>query len=99
MQVASTYHREMYVITQAVGKWHQYLLGQHFVIITDQKALHELTQQTIQTSEQQHWLTKLIGFDFEIKYRPDKLNIFTDGLLREVGPQFSAFTQLVFGIF
>lgn len=33
---ASTYHREMFVITQAVSKWRQYLLGRRFTIYTDQ---------------------------------------------------------------
>lgn len=35
MRRASTYHREMYAITQAVAKWRQYLLGRRFIIYTD----------------------------------------------------------------
>ncbi|XP_061372918.1 uncharacterized protein LOC133315333 [Gastrolobium bilobum] len=35
MQTQSTYIREMYAITSAVGKWRQYLLGSSFVIRTD----------------------------------------------------------------
>ncbi|GMI84518.1 hypothetical protein HRI_002121100 [Hibiscus trionum] len=98
MQAALTYHREMYAITQVVGKWRQYLLGRHFVIITDQKALRELTQQTIQTPKQQQWLAKLIGFDFEIKYRLGKLNTVADALSREVSSQLLAFSRPTFGI-
>ncbi|KAL4378379.1 hypothetical protein GQ457_02G014110 [Hibiscus cannabinus] len=99
MQAASTYHREMYAITQAVAKWRQYLLGRRFVILTDHKSLCELTQQTIQTPEQQHWLTKLIGYEFEIKYRPGKLNTIADTLSREIGAQLMAFTRPTFGVF
>ncbi|XP_039047295.1 uncharacterized protein LOC120187712 [Hibiscus syriacus] len=66
MQSASTYNREMFAITQAVGNWRQYLVGRKFIIITDQRSLRELNQQTIQTPEQQRWLSKLIGYDFEI---------------------------------
>lgn len=88
----------MYVITQAVRKWRQYLLSRRFIIITDQKFLRELTQQVIQTSEQQKWLTKLIGFDFEIKYRPGKLNTIVDALSHEVGIQLMALTRSTFGI-
>ncbi|KAH0689411.1 hypothetical protein KY289_016769 [Solanum tuberosum] len=71
MQAASTYTREMFAIIEAAQKWRQYLLGRKFLIITDQQPLKALTNQVIQTPEQQRWLNKLIGFDFEILYRPD----------------------------
>ncbi|KAF3668248.1 hypothetical protein FXO38_08178 [Capsicum annuum] len=45
MQKASTYHREIYAITQAVAKWRQYLLGRRFIIFTDQQSLKNLTNQ------------------------------------------------------
>ncbi|KAH0737522.1 hypothetical protein KY290_036227 [Solanum tuberosum] len=82
MQAASTYTREMFAITEAVQKWRQYLLGRKFLIITDQQPLKALTNQVIQTPEQQRWLSKLIGFDFEILYRPGKLNSAADALSR-----------------
>ncbi|KAL4360625.1 hypothetical protein GQ457_04G013100 [Hibiscus cannabinus] len=83
MRHSSTYNREMYAITQAVAKWRQYLLGRKFIILTDQRSLRELTQQTIQTPEQQRWLAMLIGYDFEIHYRPDKLKNVAGALSRE----------------
>lgn len=46
---ASTYHKELYAIVEAIQKWRQYLLGREFVIWTDQKSLRELLQQVIQT--------------------------------------------------
>lgn len=82
MQGASTYHREMFAITQAVSKWRQYLLGRIFTIYTDQQSLNNLTNQTIQTPEQHKWLSKLVGFDFQILYRPRKLNQAADALSR-----------------
>ncbi|XP_076934963.1 uncharacterized protein LOC143601442 [Bidens hawaiensis] len=51
MQQASTYHREMYAITQAIAKWRQYLLGHKFTILTDQQSLKRLQDQVIQTLE------------------------------------------------
>lgn len=82
MEGASTYHREMFAITQVVSKWRQYLLGRKFTIYTDQQSLKSLTNQTIQTPEQQKWLSKLVGYDFQIIYWPGKLNHAADALSR-----------------
>ncbi|KAL4271478.1 hypothetical protein GQ457_13G013980 [Hibiscus cannabinus] len=98
MQSASTYNREMYAITQAVGKWRQYLVGRKFIIVTDQRSLRELNQQVIQTPEQQRWLSKLIGYDFDIRYRPGKLNKVADALSREIRASFMAFSRPILGI-
>lgn len=38
--------------------------------------------QTIQTPEQQKWLTKLMGYTYEICYTPGKDNLVADALLR-----------------
>ncbi|KAL4319491.1 hypothetical protein GQ457_18G008410 [Hibiscus cannabinus] len=98
MQGASTYNREMYAIIQAVGKWQQYLLGRRFSIITDQRSLRELTQRTIQTPKQQRWLSKLIGFDFDIKYRPGRQNDVADALSREVASSCLALARIWYGV-
>ncbi|KAE8726631.1 hypothetical protein F3Y22_tig00006570pilonHSYRG00070 [Hibiscus syriacus] len=88
------------VLTQeAMGKWRQYLVGRKFVIITDQRSMRELNQQTIQTPEQQRWLSKLIGYDFKIHYRSGKLNNVADALSRESAITLMAFSRPLFGIF
>ena len=51
MQQASAYVRELYVITEAVKKWRQYLLGKQFITRTDQKSLRYLLDQVIQTPD------------------------------------------------
>lgn len=61
MQAASTYSRELYAIVAAVQKWRQYLLGTKFYIYTDHISLKELMQQVVQTPEQQHYVSKLMG--------------------------------------
>lgn len=48
MQVASTYVRELSAITEAVKKWHQYLIGCKFLIFTDQHSLKHLLSQVVQ---------------------------------------------------
>ncbi|KAF5775135.1 putative nucleotidyltransferase, Ribonuclease H [Helianthus annuus] len=93
MQQASTYHREMYAITQAIAKWRQYLLGNKFTILTDQQSLKNLQDQVIQTPEQQKWLGKLLGFDFDILYRPGSLNSAADALSRQPTSQLMAISS------
>ena len=82
MQLASAYVRELYVVTEAVKKWRQYLLGRKFCIYTDQQSLKHLLTQVVQTPEQYKWATKLIGYDFEIRYKPGKENAVADALSR-----------------
>jgi hypothetical protein len=89
MQQASTYVRELCAITSAVKKWRAYLLGRKFVIHTDQRSLRELMTQIIQTPEQQFYLAKLLGYSYEILYKPGAHNRVADALSRihEVPPQ------------
>lgn len=99
MQQASTYVREMLSITQAVSKWRQYLLGRRFIIIIDQQALKNLTNQVIQTPEQQKWLCKLVGYDFEIVYHPGKHNLAADELSRVPDISLMALSSQSFQLF
>ncbi|XP_019423049.1 PREDICTED: uncharacterized protein LOC109332519 [Lupinus angustifolius] len=82
MQHSSAYVREMFVVTKAVKKWRQYLIGRHFRILTDQQSLKHLTTQALHTPEQQKWATKLVGFQYEIKYRTGTSNRVADALSR-----------------
>jgi len=80
LSAASTYVCELYAITEAMKKWRQYLLGSTFRIYTDHQSLKSLMTQTIQTPEQQKWLTKLVGYNYEIHYKPGKQNVVADAL-------------------
>ncbi|MCH86694.1 hypothetical protein A2U01_0007554 [Trifolium medium] len=81
-QKQSAYIRELLAITEALAKFRHYLLGHKFVLKTDQKSLRSLLDQSLQTPEQQAWLHKFIGFDFQIEYKPGKDNISADALSR-----------------
>lgn len=82
LQYSSTYVRELYAITSVVRKWRHYLLGSSFIILIDHKSLKDLMSQVIQTPEQQNYLVKLLGYDYEIKYKPGSTNIVADALSR-----------------
>ncbi|XP_042969094.1 uncharacterized protein LOC122301779 [Carya illinoinensis] len=83
----STYARELLAVVHAVKVWRPYLLGRNFTIITDQQALRHLLQQKIVTPEQQKFLVKLLGFEYDIVYQPGKENKVADALSRREGSQ------------
>lgn len=80
----SVFSKEMLAITEAIKLWRSYLLGQRFQILTDQKSLKFLLEQRVVTPEQQKWVSKLVGFEYEIIYRPGKTNAVADALSRRV---------------
>lgn len=64
----STYENELFALATVVHKWRPYLLGQSFVVRTDQHSLKFLLEQKVGTPFQQRWLTGLLGYDFLVKY-------------------------------
>ncbi|KAL4383496.1 hypothetical protein GQ457_15G026350 [Hibiscus cannabinus] len=86
----STYAREMLAIVQAIQTWRPYLLGRKFYIQTDQRSLKYFLEQRIVTPEQQKWVSKLLGYDYEILYKPGKENSAADALSRVVSTTYLA---------
>lgn len=83
-QSKSVYERELMAIVMAVQKWRHYLLGRHFIILTDQKSPKFLTDQRVLGEEQFKGTSKLMGFDFEVQYRPGSENRAADALSRRM---------------
>ena len=81
-QGLSMYENELFAIVYAVSKWHQYLSGRHFTIRTDHHSLKYLLQQRITFPGQHSWLTKLMGYDYDICYKKGKDNVAADALSR-----------------
>jgi hypothetical protein len=70
-------------VVQAVRHWRPYLWGRHFVICTDHFSLKYLLDQRLSTVPQHQWVSKLFGFDFDVEYRPGRLNTVADTLSRK----------------
>lgn len=66
------YVKEMMAVVEAVRLWRLYLLGRKFIIVIDQQPLRHLLEQRITMPEQQKFVAKLMGFEFEIRYRLGK---------------------------
>lgn len=80
----STYTIEMLAIVEAIRAWRSYLLGRKFIIRINQCNLKDFLEQKITMPEQQQWLAKLIGYDYEIQYRPGRENAAADALSRRL---------------
>jgi hypothetical protein len=86
------YEKEMLAILHAVELWRPYLLGQRFQIKTDHQSLKYFLEQHISSQEQQKWVTKLFGYDYEIIYKKGKDNVVADALSRKYEDEGSLFS-------
>ncbi|OMO86983.1 Integrase, catalytic core [Corchorus capsularis] len=79
----SVYEKEMLAVLMAVKKWNSYLSGRHFIIKTDHQSLKFLSNQQATTPAQQLWVTKMMGYDYEVQYGKGINNVVTYTLSRK----------------
>jgi hypothetical protein len=70
----------MMEILHELKKWHPYLIGRHFNVKRDHDSLKYFLEQRLSSKEQQKWVTKILGYDFEIIYKKGKKNVVADAL-------------------
>ena len=87
----SAYEREIMALALTVQHWRPYLLGSKFTVFTYQKSLGYLLHQRFTTPDQQHWVLKLLGFNFDINYKSSKENRAADALSRQEEGSYNSF--------
>ncbi|OIT20411.1 hypothetical protein A4A49_38895 [Nicotiana attenuata] len=79
----SIYEKEYMALLNAVDKWRHYLQYRHFVVRTDHHSLKYLLEQRVTSAIQQKGLTKLLGLDYEVRYKKGAKNRVVDALSRQ----------------
>jgi hypothetical protein len=88
----SIYEKEIWAIFHVIDLLCPYLLGQHFKIKTDHQCLKYFLEQCISSLEQQKWVTKIFGYDYEIIYKKGKENVVADALSHKYEDEGSLFS-------
>jgi hypothetical protein len=78
----SVYEKEFMAVMLAVDKWRQYLQRGPFLILTDHKSLCNLSDQHLTTDLQRKAMAKLVGLQFQFRYKKGTDNGTADSLSR-----------------
>ena len=90
----STTEKEGLAVVWACEKFHLYLYGINFELLTDHKPLESLyDMKTTQNARIQRWMLKLLPYSYKIKYMPGKQNI-ADALSRLVVKNKTEFSEI-----
>ena len=58
-------------------------MRRHFKVKIDHDSLKYFLEQRLSPEEQKKWVTKMLGYDFEIIYKKAKLNVVAHALSRK----------------
>jgi hypothetical protein len=75
--------KEMLAILHAFQKWCPYLIRRHFKVKNNNASLKYFLEQRLSSKEQQRWVPKMLGYDFEIIYQKRKHNVVADALSKK----------------
>ncbi|XP_045457834.1 uncharacterized protein LOC123668084 [Melitaea cinxia] len=82
----SSIEKEACAIVESLKKWRHYLIGRHFLLITDQQSVAFMFNQDhnskIKNEKIQRWRLELSCFKYDIVYRPGTENAAADALSR-----------------
>lgn len=77
----SVYKKELVPILWANSKWRAYLIEAHFIIKSDHQSFKIFMEQRLSTFLPQiKWLSKILGYDYEITYKKGVDNVVSDAL-------------------
>lgn len=85
----SSVEKEAYAIVESLRRWRHFLIGRHFILITDQKSVSFMFDQhhasKIKNEKILRWRLELSCYSYDITYRPGKQNEVADALSRVCG--------------
>ena len=94
MENYSSMKLELLAVKWAVTeKFREYLLGNHFTILTDNNPLSHLHTAKLGATEQR-WASQLASLNFTLRYRPGKNNQNADALSRQYLERFTFGTEV-----
>jgi hypothetical protein len=73
---------ELLAIVYAVEKFHHYLAGTTFTIVTDHNALLYLNEAKTKNPKLARWAMRLAGYNFQLQHRAGRVHDNADGLSR-----------------
>lgn len=80
----SNIERECLAVTFGILRYHHYLYGRRFTVVTDHKPLEVIFKKPLHSAPPrlQRMILKTHGYDFEVLYRPGKQMVLADALSR-----------------
>ena len=86
-QCYCSYDLEFLGVIEALAHFDPYLIGRHFVIFVDNRALVTLlTQQKASSARSLRWMQRLLRYSFDVVWVPGSTNIVPDSLSRNPDP-------------